>query len=270
MFCTNCGTRLQDGANFCPNCGTQVKAVVQPVNQGNMVMLVSLGDCKRATAAALLQQICGYEADDALLIVDSAPITIARGLNDAQAKLLAQALAEYGLEVSVYDGTGWRELESTATSVWDQTGALIASVASALGLFTLNNRIGRDMMHRWDYPYRVSGTRPPVYRLNSALRTVPVRRVTPMPVRPPVHHAPPPPPPAPRPVPRPAPQPVRPATVQRPAPGPAPRPAPAPVPRPAPQPVRPATPQSRPAGPGPRNGNGVPGGRPGGGSGRRG
>ena len=137
MFCTNCGTRLQDGANFCPNCGTQVKAVVQPVNQGNMVMLVSLGDCKRATAAALLQQICGYEADDALLIVDSAPITVARGLNDAQAKLLAQALAEYGMEVSVYDGDGWRDWESNTTSVWDNAGELVTGVAAALGLLGL-------------------------------------------------------------------------------------------------------------------------------------
>ncbi len=209
MFCTNCGTQLQNGANFCPNCGTKVK-VVTPVttaaDAGNMVMLVDLGTCSRTTAAALLAQICGYASDDALLIVDSAPITIARGLNDAQAKLLAQALAEYGLEISVYDGTGWKDLESASTSVWDQTGALIASVASALGLIAVNNRISRDMMHRMNYPYRYNGTRPPVVRLHSTLRAAPVRRVQPMPVRPPVHHA------APAPAPRPVPRPLSPSS----------------------------------------------------------
>ena len=112
MFCSNCGTRLGSGVNFCPNCGTRVTAL-QP---GNMVMLVSLGTSNRNTAAALLTRICGYTDDDALLIADSAPITVARGLTEAQARYLAQALAEYGIEVSVYDGTGWREWESANTS----------------------------------------------------------------------------------------------------------------------------------------------------------
>ena len=282
MFCPNCGTQLSSGVNFCPNCGANVSNVAARVNattadQGNMVMLLSLGTCNRATAAALLSQICGYDSDDALLIADSAPITVARGLSDAQARYLAQAFTEYGLEVSVYDGNGWREWESNTSSVWDQTGALIASVASALGLISLNNRISRDMMHRWDYPYRYNGTRPPVYRLNTTLRAAP-RRVVVAPVRPPVHRAAAPAPvrppvhraPTPAPV-RPAPAPVRPAPAPaRPAPV---RPAPAPTARPAAPAQRPATgPASRPGGaPSGRPGN-VPGGngRPGGGTGRRG
>lgn len=224
MFCSNCGTRLGSGVNFCPNCGTRVTAL-QP---GNMVMLVSLGTSNRNTAAALLTRICGYTDDDALLIADSAPITVARGLTEAQARYLAQALAEYGIEVSVYDGTGWREWESANTSVWDNSGSLLASVASALGLLDIGNRVTRDMMRSGEYPYRVTGTRPPVFRVNSALRAAP---------RPPVHRAPPP---------RPAPQP----------------------PRPAPQPARPAPkPANR---PGDMPGRGNPGGRPGGGMGRRG
>ena len=184
MFCSNCGTRLGSGVNFCPNCGTRVTAL-QP---GNMVMLVSLGTSNRNTAAALLTRICGYTDDDALLIADSAPITVARGLTEAQARYLAQALAEYGIEVSVYDGTGWREWESANTSVWDNSGSLLASVASALGLLDIGNRVTRDMMRSGEYPYRVTGTRPPVFRVNSALRAAP---------RPPVHRAPPPPRPAP-------------------------------------------------------------------------
>jgi len=311
MFCSNCGTQIGTGVNFCPNCGAKVITVATPsaTTAGNMVMLVSLGVCAPATAAALLQQICGYGLDEALLIVDSAPITIARGLSDAQARYLAQALAEYGMEVSVYDGTGWREMESSSTSVWDQTGMLLAGVASALGLLGLDNRISRDMMHRADYPYRYSGSRPPVYQLHTTLRAAP-RRVAPTSVRPPVRHAPPPrPAPAPHPAPpRPAPAPMRPAPqpaprpAARPAPQPAPRPAPQPAARPAPQPAarpapqpaarpaprpapqpaprpapnsRPAAtphaaPASRPGGPIPRSGNGNPGSRPGGGAGRKG
>ena len=172
MFCSNCGIQLPGGVNFCPNCGTRVSVVKNTVNPGNMVMLVSLGSSTRGTAAALLSRICGYSDEDALLIADSAPITVARGLNDAQARYLAQALAEYGMEVSVYDGVGWREWESSSTSVWDQTGSLLASVASALGLLGLGNRITRDMMHRTDYPYRLNGSRPPVFRVNSALRAI--------------------------------------------------------------------------------------------------
>lgn len=285
MFCTNCGIQLAEGVNFCPNCGTRVNAPVSATVQGYMVMLVSVGTSNRATAAALLSRICGYTDEEALLIVDSAPITVARGLNDAQARYLAQALAEYGIEVSVYDGSGWREWESSNTSVWDQAGGLLASVATALGLMGMGNRISRDMMRPSDYPYRTAGPRPPVFRVNSALRAAP---------RPPVHRAPPPRPAAERPVPpppkpasqppRPAPQPARPAphpaprpapTQARPAPQPAARPAPTqarpapqPAARPAPQPARPAPrPASR---PNDIPGRGNPNGRQGGGMGRRG
>ena len=204
MFCPNCGTQLADGVNFCPNCGEKVAAIAQAVNDNdNRVMLLSLGNCARATAAALLHQICGYDTDDALLIVDNAPITVARGLNDDQARFLAQALSEYGLEVSVYDGNGWRDWESASGSVWDQTGDLVNAVAVALGLMSSGNRISRDMMHRMDFPYRFNGVRPPVYRLHTALRAAPPRRVAP--VRPPIHRAPPPRPVAPPPRPAAAP-----------------------------------------------------------------
>lgn len=279
MFCPNCGTQLGAGVNFCPECGTKVTATVAVVDaRDNMLMLVSLGTCARTTAAALLQQVCGYDASDALLIVDSVPITVARSLTDAQARYLAQAFTEYGLEVSIYDGNGWREWESDKDSVWDSAGDLITSVAAALGLINLDNRITRDMMRRTDFPYRFSGVRPPVYRLNSTLRAVPPRRVAP--VRPPIHRAPPVPPTPPMP-PRPAVRPAPPAPPRptppappRPTPPAPPRPTPPAPPRPTPPaPTRPTSPvrnaapapirPAKPAGP-------QPSGRPDGGPGRPG
>ena len=204
MYCPNCGAQVETAANFCPYCGSQLTisnvapvtvntaavnaASVIPVSAGSvtltgdMVMLVSLGSCTQANASALLQQLCGYSAEDALLMVRSLPVTVAQGLTDLQARTLAQALSEYGMEVSVYDGTGWRELESTGSSVWDKAGALIAGAASALGLIGLKNRITRDLMRRWDYPYRFTGSRPPVYRLhNTLLRQTPPPRPQPKP-----------------------------------------------------------------------------------------
>jgi len=275
MFCPNCGTQLAAGVNFCPNCGTKVAAVttVKTAENDNRVMLVSLGDCARATASALLQQICGYSAEEALLILDNVPIVIARSLNDNQARYLAQALAEYGLEVSVYDGNGWRDWEGDDGSVWDKAGDLVTTVAAALGLINVGNRISRDMIRRMDYPYRFNGTRPPVYRLHTTMRAVPPRRVAP--VRPPVHRAPPPRPVAPvRPA---APQPPRPVAPVRPAAPQPPRTPVAPVRPAAPQPprpvapVRPAAPQpARPAAPQRPAMPGHPGNLPGGNGGRSG
>ena len=260
MYCPNCGTQLAAGINFCPNCGTKVNTVVNTavsatytVEEGNMVMLVDMGTCARTTGANVLSSLCGYTNDEALLIVQNTPITVARGLSDAQARFLAQAMAEYGMDVSVYDGSGWRDWESSSSSVWDNAGSLLTGVAAALGLIGMNNRITRDMMHRWDYPYRYNGTRPPVYRLHSTLRVAPPRRVTPRMV--------------PHPTPRPAPMPPHP--VVKPAPAPTPRPTMKPAPAPAPRPaVKPAPAPHVPNGPRPSGLSTIPGaphgGQPGG------
>ena len=257
MFCSNCGAQVADGANFCPNCGAQLNAVAAttvptvataatPIPTaavaGDTVMLVSLGSCAPDNAACLLQQTCGYGADEALLIAQSAPCAVARGLTDAQARYLAQALSEYGMEISVYNQNGWLSFESASTSVWDKAGALIAAAASALGLIGLKNRISRDLMRRWDYPHRFTGNRPPVYRLHGDLT-----RRTPQP-----------------------PQPKRPAAPPRPAA----KPRPAAQPRPTAQPAhgQPGGQGTQPGGHGNQPGNhgGQPGGgRPGGHGGPR-
>ena len=259
MYCPNCGTLIGEGVNFCPNCGAQLKAVVQPTVvatsavEGNMVMVTSLGTCSQVTAAALFQQVCGYSAEEAALLAVNVPITVARKLTDSQARYLAQAFTEYGMEVSVYDRNGWRDLESETTSVWDKAGMLIAGVASALGLLNVNNRITRDMIRRMDYPYQFVGARPPRYRLNTRLvQQIPPRRPAPIP----------------RPAPRPAPVPPRPVQPVRPVPQPAPVPRPATPPKqvgPVARPVPVPKPTTGGVNPGPN----VPG-MPGRGAGRQG
>ena len=37
MFCTNCGSKFEDGNSFCPNCGTKVETVVQPLETATPV-----------------------------------------------------------------------------------------------------------------------------------------------------------------------------------------------------------------------------------------
>ena len=205
MICKRCQTELPDNARFCPACGarlnettalanTEAGAVAvlptisnQLIGKGCTVMLLSLGQCSFDTAVSLVSQLCGYSAADARLMVQSLPIALARNLTDVQANTLAQALCEYGLDISIYDANGWRQMESQQTSVWSQAGTLIASAASALGMLGIANRITRSLMRRWDYPYQYTGARPPVYRLNRAVQHRPVPRA-PQPVPP--HHSP--------------------------------------------------------------------------------
>ena len=204
MFCPNCGARAADGARFCQYCGTQLsQAVYTPAviytapavtvsapvyttaNQDdNMIMLQSIGSCSRSEAIRLLQTLCGYNDRDAADIIACAPITFLRNLPDRQSQYIAQAMAERGMEVSIYDGRGWRDLESASTSVWSKAGKLLAGIASALGLIGIRNRITRDMIRRSDYPFRFNGPKPPVFRLHSVLQPKPVPKPLPPGLRP--------------------------------------------------------------------------------------
>ena len=193
MFCSNCGAQVVTGANFCPNCGAALTSAAAPVTNitsavgaasiagtagvagDNTVMILSLDSCPRATAVSLIQQLCGYTAEEAALIADSAPVAVARYLSDPQARCLAQALCEYGLEVAVCDSNGWRQIEPETSSVWSSAGSLLAGAAAALGLIGLRNRITRDLMRRWELPFRYTGPRPPVVRRPPAL----ARRIAP-------------------------------------------------------------------------------------------
>lgn len=223
-FCAYCGTLIPDGSKFCSSCGAPVTAatVAQPVYQpvyqsvvtqpvvaqpvinpvissGLSVMLVSTGSCPRSAADDLISDICGYSDYEADQIIANTPITIAQELTESQATYLAQALSEYGMEVSVYDQYGYRTIQPQTASVFSSTGSLLTKVAAVLGAISIRNRISSSMIRRHNYPHTFVGTKPPIYMVNrqfaprvnyvrrSAPRPAPVRVPTPR-----VHTAPPP------------------------------------------------------------------------------
>ena len=267
-FCPNCGHEVYAGMNFCPGCGRNLADLVldpEPVFEPEpaveqappprtagvyQVILLSDGDCSKSEAAELLEDLLGYDRSDAKDLVKSAPVAVAEQLTETQARYLAQAMNEYGMEAAVYGPGGYVDLGSASRRVFDDDGDLLGDVARTLAVLSVANRVRR--IERWMTP-------PP-----------PRSWLAPRPPRRPPHRRRSflsPPPPAPR---RAAPPPP----PRRPAPPPPARHTPVPGPRR--EPPRPAGPGRNSAGPrnpGPGKGPGGPsrgpGGRGPGGPGRR-
>ena len=250
-YCSNCGVPLDPTARFCPNCGTPVTVVVNTSSsdQDYKVILVSRGTCTKANAVDILGDLLGYTDYEAQQIINNLPMATAIDLTMPQAQYVAQAMAEFGMEVAIYNGDNYIDLNSTQmNSVFDDNGSFLSNVLAVLTGITIGNRITR--YEKWTRP--APAVFRPTYR-----RTVPMtvyRRYHPTPVR--VV-------PAPRPAPRPA---AKPVTV-RPAPVNA-RHLPAQPPRPGagiikPQPARPGAGVARPQPARPTQGIGRPSGRSG-------
>lgn len=175
-FCVKCGQSLEDGMNYCPVCGT---AVASPGAQGTQtipildsataydpatatdyrVILFSRGNCSAANTRALLRDILGYSSSDARNILSMAPVEIACNMTMAQAMYLAQALTEYGIEVTVCNSQGYVNVPQAATtSVYDRTGSFLPAVASALATLSAVNRVRE--IRRWNMV-----TRPALFSL---------------------------------------------------------------------------------------------------------
>jgi len=248
-YCTNCGALLEKGVRFCPNCGTAVAVtyVDNSLRNDYKVVLVSRGTCAASVAVDILSDLLGYTDAEAAQIINNLPMATAVDLTAVQAQYIAQAMSEYGMEVAIYNNSGYVDISTTATnSVFDSNGSFLASVAAVLTGLTIGNRVSR--YERWVQPAPVVFR--PVYRRQVPLTAY--RRYRSVSAPRPVVVAPPHPPmrPAPRPIPA---QPVRPAPAPRPIPAQPARPAPAPRPIPA-QPPRPASGAGRPQRP-------VPGGK---------
>ena len=269
-FCPNCGSAVNVGDRFCANCGTAIQAVpvTNPVNNFNntrsdyRIVLISRGTCSRAVAIDMISDLLGYSDPDAARIIDNAPMEIALGLTAIQAQYISQAFTEYGMQVAIYNDSGYVDMGSSATSsVFNSDGSFLSVVASVLTGLTMANRI--TSYNRWMQPapvlfrpvYRRPAP-PPVYHRR---RNAPRPPHRPVPVPPPVHTVP-------RSAPVPAPAPPR--SVANSRPGAVPHPAPVP-PHAAPRPVGPVNPHDPRLGGAGRGGQGGPMG-PGPAGGRRG
>ena len=167
-FCQRCGHILADDAKFCGNCGgaalqtTVVSSSAFP-KTGMYVMLLSLGCCAPTVAAGLVSDLCGYCDAEALQMVNSAPITVAWHLRERTAIYLAQALMEYGMEISVYDGQGYRALADDVGGVFEADGTITSRAAPYFGMLDDKCRIPQSLMKRWEYPYGFEGDQPPLF-----------------------------------------------------------------------------------------------------------
>lgn len=171
-FCPNCGAQLLEGAKFCHVCGAKVanmlySTVQNPVyttydttkNDYRIVML-QRGSCTKTNARDLLMDIFGYTTAESNIILDSLPMEIACNLTFQQAVYAAQALTEYGIEVSVLNSDGYTDINRYAgSSVYNSNGSFLSSVLSVLGTLTVANRL--RSLTRWNRP--VSYTFRPAY-----------------------------------------------------------------------------------------------------------
>ncbi|MBR3503489.1 MAG: zinc-ribbon domain-containing protein, partial [Clostridia bacterium] len=156
-FCTNCGVQLEPGVHFCPNCGTPVTMVtpVAPTMRTDYkVVLISRGSCTKTVALDILSDLLGYTDNEAKQIVDNLPMATAIDLTAVQAQYIAQAMAEYGMEVAIYNSNGIVDMTTSATaSVYDTSGTFLTNVAAVLAGLTIGNRITR--YERWLKPVPV-------------------------------------------------------------------------------------------------------------------
>ncbi|MBQ9036716.1 MAG: zinc ribbon domain-containing protein [Erysipelotrichaceae bacterium] len=194
-YCSYCGSVVSDDARYCSNCGKPVnKTVVETLStvnepldldEGYRVVLFSKGTCTKSVAKEVLMDLLGYSSSTVLDLLNQVPVEIADELNYNQATVIAQALAEYGMEVTIVDEDD--KYISVATnklsSVFDSTGALVAGALATLATLTAANRVHRYRKYR--KPSLLSMLFKPLYKpapLRHIRRTVsrdpePARRI---------------------------------------------------------------------------------------------
>ena len=155
-----CGNEVSDDARYCPNCGKPltgtvvetVSPVIEPddLEDGYRVVLFSRGTCNKTTAKEVLMDLLGYSSATVLELLDQMPVEIADELNYTQATVIAQTLSEYGMEVTIVDENNKyvNVASNKLTSVFDTTGALVASALATLATLTAANRIHRYRRYR--------------------------------------------------------------------------------------------------------------------------
>ena len=173
-YCEYCGQLIETGARFCASCGAPVPAEqnVQDTTVsgqgativsggGNYsVILTSLGTCTEAAAADLLEDTLGYSENESADLFEMLPAQIAQMLTRQQANYLAQAMTEYGMEVSVSNGSEYITIDETSDeqSVFEKSGSFLGKVLTVLGTITGLNRMRKfcrlDDPRLFAKPYR--------------------------------------------------------------------------------------------------------------------
>ena len=155
MFCKNCGAELTEQSNFCPYCGSALQSATTSISLLNKaasaakaanvynLVLVSRGSCDATMAGDLLEDVFGYTDAESANLVQMAPVVVGESLTAEEAATVAQLYTEYGMQVSVTDGKDqYVDLTSKATSsVFDNSGKLLADAAAVIGALTVANRI---------------------------------------------------------------------------------------------------------------------------------
>ena len=155
-YCTNCGAAVEDTANFCSSCGQPFATVTsnyvtgvldepEDLDEGYRVILFSRGSCKAATAREVIADLLGYSLTTVKDLMDEMPVEIADELTELQAVVIAQALAEYGMEVTIVDQNN-RYVDFTdraSNSVFDTDGSLIADALAIFATLSAANRVHR-------------------------------------------------------------------------------------------------------------------------------
>ena len=162
-YCVNCGHELNDDDLYCPKCGhiqeeketvyladyldyvdDEEKEEPEDLDEGYRVVLVSRGTCSKKNAKEVLVDLLGYSASTAEDLLDEAPIEIADELNEIQATVLAKALSEYGMDISVVDENDvYVDIEDDDDSVYNSDGSLIETALMALITLSAANRVHR-------------------------------------------------------------------------------------------------------------------------------
>ena len=184
-YCPNCGSAVADSANYCPNCGRKINVLTvydeEPadLDSGYRVVLFSRGTCTLKTTKEVLCDLLGYSTSTVTDLLDNAPVEIADELTELQAVTIAQALAEYGMDVTIVDEND-RYVDFTDKandSVFDSTGELIAAALAVFSGLSAANRVHR--YRKYKKPSLLSLLFRPKYR-----------KKPPVHIRRKIHHAP--------------------------------------------------------------------------------
>ena len=127
------------------------------------IVLGSLGNCTKAAAGDLLEDLLGYTDEEAAELLSVIPALAAQKLTYQQAQYVAQAMTEYGMEVSIRNGEQYVEAdEKNTSSIFNEAGSLIANAVAVLATLSAVNRMRdfrrydridyREHMYVWHRP----------------------------------------------------------------------------------------------------------------------